>query len=391
MVSLTSLAATLLLFATVSLSSPAPASVKLPAPTGPHKHIGTYAETLTDPARLELFGPKIGKPRRIVAQAYYPIAKKPKGATAKYGSDLTLNVFGTAYGLPNGTLSSVYTNSYLDVGSPCPDTSRGKLIPLIFSTGMGNSRVLYQTYYEQLASQGYFVVAIDHPYDASIVEFPEGGEPAYSAFPTDDLPDKELFKLIETYLDVRVADAAFVAQTLATYGLNKILDLDRLGMFGHSLGGATSVGAIAATANKTVKIRAGINMDGMIVGKYQYINVKRPVLILGTQVHNSSGPDDLTWAVFKKAQNPSLFREIIGQGFRHGTYSDLNTLVELLGIDKLISVEIIQELLGTVKAVRARAAVSAYLEAFFAYSLQGVPTTLLDKDSPRFPEFKIKP
>lgn len=387
MVSFTALALQLLL-ASVSLSSPVKPKVQLPPPTGPYKNIGTFSKTLTDSSRLEQYGPKTGTPRRVVVQAFYPISTPPTPRTyAKYGSDLTLDLFGGQYGLPNGTFSSVISNSYTQ-STPSPLTPKdGKLVPLIFSTGFGVPRPFYTTFYEQLASEGYFIVAIDNPYDAVVVEFPEGGPPAFSAVP--NVPDDEALKVAIAFLDIRVEDAAFVASLLPRLSCASILDLNKIGMFGHSLGGATSPGAISATANKKYKIRSGINMDGTIPGGYQFTNIKAPFLIMGTDLHNSSNSSyDPTWAIFEKAQT-GWVREVLGQGFRHGTYTDMLTLVELLKLGGAFDPAIIRDLLGSVEAKRARESITAFVKAFFDWTLKGKNSVLLQKDTARFPEMKF--
>ena len=55
-----------------------------------------------------------------------------------------------------------------------PLTRRGGWPVVLFSPGFGVERELYAGLVEDLASHGYVVVAIDHPHDASIVEFPDG-------------------------------------------------------------------------------------------------------------------------------------------------------------------------------------------------------------------------
>jgi predicted dienelactone hydrolase len=52
---------------------------------------------------------------------------------------------------------------------------REEKVPIaIFPSGSGNSRLVYNAMARSLASFGNVVVLIDHPYDAIIVEFPDG-------------------------------------------------------------------------------------------------------------------------------------------------------------------------------------------------------------------------
>src|SRR5207247_8010943 len=121
----------------------------------------------------------------------------------------------------------------------------------LFSPGFGVERELYAGLVVDLASHGYFVVAIDHPHDASIVEFPDG----HVVVPSSQMD-------ITAALSVRVADTRFVLTTLAR--LNRAgflagdLDLGHVGMFGHSLGGAAAASAMLVDP----RIDAGADLDG---------------------------------------------------------------------------------------------------------------------------------
>lgn len=44
----------------------------------------------------------------------------------------------------------------------------------MFSPGLSASRLLYSAQARALASYGYIVITLDHPYDALFVEFPDG-------------------------------------------------------------------------------------------------------------------------------------------------------------------------------------------------------------------------
>jgi predicted dienelactone hydrolase len=120
---------------------------------------------------------------------------------------------------------------------------------------------------EELASQGYIVVTIDHTHDAGDVEFPGG------RVETLFLPGEITDSVTAQALAVREADSRFVLDQLAAInagrnpdvdklplprGLRGALDLSRTGMFGHSLGGATA----AATMHDDPRVKAGIDMYG---------------------------------------------------------------------------------------------------------------------------------
>ena len=68
------------------------------------------------------------------------------------------------------------TNSYLDLfvnnnSTPVPI--------IIFSHGITGSRHIHTALAEELASHGYLVVGVDHPYDANLTIFPDGSIASY--------------------------------------------------------------------------------------------------------------------------------------------------------------------------------------------------------------------
>jgi pimeloyl-ACP methyl ester carboxylesterase len=365
-----------LLLLPLAFAAPSAPAPQLPAPRGPHKYIGTYTTTLVDSSRNETLGGSAGAPRRIVAQAFYPISRASANSLSlsPYAPALTLSLLETNFAIPNGTLSGLLTNSFVE-SAPHP---KGKgLIPLIFSGGFGNIRALYTTYYEQLASEGYFVVAIDHPYDAGIVEFPDGGAPAYSTIPNVTVD------VVETYLKVRSADARFVAGQLKKFCTSGVLDTDKMGMFGHSLGGAAAAGAMV----KPSLIKAGINLDGSIY-LYNTTSVTysgKKFLIVGTSAHNSTSVDEYTWGSFKKAQE-GWVKEIAMQGFEHLTFGDIGTVAVLLGLDKQLPPGTLDPAIGTVDVERARIIVEEYVKAFFEFALEGKKEGLVKGPNKKFPE-----
>ena len=137
---------------------------------------------------------------------------------------------------------------------------------VLFSPGFGVERELYTGLVEDLASHGYVVVAIDHPHDAGIVEFPDG----HVVIPASQMD-------ITRALTVRVADTRFVLTELARLARSGVfagrLDLGRIGMFGHSLGGA----AAASTMLVDRRLRAGADLDGLLFGQVRDERAVPPV------------------------------------------------------------------------------------------------------------------
>src|SRR5205823_14014893 len=131
-------------------------------------------------------------------------------------------------GVQPALLESVKLNATADAA---PLRRRGRWPVVVFSPGFGVERELYAGLVEDLANHGYVVVAIDHPHDASVVQFPDG----HVVMPGSQMD-------ITAALSVRVADTRFVLTELARLGragsFAGRFDLGHVGMFGHSLGGA---------------------------------------------------------------------------------------------------------------------------------------------------------
>ncbi|MBO4365801.1 MAG: alpha/beta fold hydrolase, partial [Eggerthellaceae bacterium] len=173
------------------------------------------------------------------------------------------------------------------------DASRETYPLVVFSHGaFGFYRSNYSTYME-LASHGYVVVALDYPHHAFITTDTNGQTVrADSTFlqtavaaENNDLSDEEEFAITHEWLDLRCADLNFVLDTLESAGTSGVLDkgtwwfpstedeeavrhamrvadTNRIGLAGHSLGGATSV-ELGRTRDD---VDAVIDIDGTMFG-----------------------------------------------------------------------------------------------------------------------------
>jgi dienelactone hydrolase len=124
---------------------------------------------------------------------------------------------------------------------------------------------------EQLASQGYVVVGIDHPYGSYATVLPDG-QVIKSKLLDEDFYSTEasfnrFLKTAETEIRTRADDARFVVDALEeldaagpTEPFAHRLDLNRVGIFGFSLGG----GVAAQTCWLDRRFKACLNMDGFM-------------------------------------------------------------------------------------------------------------------------------
>jgi len=153
----------------------------------------------------------------------------------------------------------------------------GRSPVLLFSHGFGLYRTQNTYEFEELASWGYVVVSIEHPYSAAGTVFPDG---RHAPNTTSRLvaTDTGANRLVGLWAD----DARFVLTRLsqlpvrdATDTLVQRLQLDKVGYFGHSFGGAAAAEAMV----RDHRIRAGIDMDGMPYGDAWRRGLDRPFLV----------------------------------------------------------------------------------------------------------------
>lgn len=179
----------------------------LPDPTGPFS-VGVSTSTLTDETRMDPFAPTDApeKRRRLQVSTFVPLNTTitPCAArTAPYMTPLVAADYGvlaSTAGLPNSTFASLTVHSCeIPPAKPCARSGIGRREAtqasrplLIFSPGFGQSRLLYSAMARSLASEGYIVVTVDHPYDATVVEFPDGSFVQAANISSDDIAAVEM-------------------------------------------------------------------------------------------------------------------------------------------------------------------------------------------------------
>lgn len=238
---------------------------KLPTPTGDLK-VGTQAFHFVDRERDEVFLDAAKGKRELMIQVWYP-AENTSGKSSPLIPDTKImNPMAKNYGLPGFTfehLKYVLSHSYKDADISTVQSS----YPLIVvNPGFGSSRFLHTSQAENLASQGYIVAVIDHTYNTFATVFPDGRMTSCET--------NKYFSAANDY-DTETGNRDKVGKVLTedvTFALNQFelmnsgeirsnlkgkFDLEHIGVFGHSIGGAT-----AYDSSYDARITAGINLDG---------------------------------------------------------------------------------------------------------------------------------
>jgi predicted dienelactone hydrolase len=351
--------------------------LSLPAPTGPHR-VGTTSLHLVDDSRTDPLAPT-PRVRELMVRLWYPDAqsRQPVAAYLTPGVNSVFTDFlraATGVDLPTNLLSFP-THSFQDPPA-LPDARRPVVL---FSHGFGVSAAINTALHEELASRGYVVAGIDHTFDAGAVEFPDGRvETQKPELPIDDL-------LRET----RAADLRFVLDQLTALadghnpdaghrplprGLAGMLDVTRVGAYGHSLGGPTVIGAM----NQDPRIDAGAALDGTLRGP---VSFDRPFLMMGNQHERRA--DDPDWAAFyDQLRGPRL--HLVIDGAEHADLTDITVFKSTIDISVVFPT-------GPIDGVRAVSIQRHYLSAWFDWALRGRARPLLSGESTRFPEVDFQP
>lgn len=152
---------------------------------------------------------------------------------------------------------------------------------------------IYTTLAETLASNGFIAVATNHPPDSLIAVFPDGhvirAEPYWPENADRRTQGVAIAKFAQ---DVLVADVRFVLDQLQKLNSNDSfwrghLDLSRVAIVGHSMGGTTA----ALALKEDGRIRAGVNLDGSTYpgmnSDVRPIPLGKPLLFMETEEHAS--------------------------------------------------------------------------------------------------------
>jgi predicted dienelactone hydrolase len=369
--------------ATVRGAQPAP--LTLPAPTG-HDRVGTVSLHLVDPTRRDPWVPS-HPPRELMISVWYPAVDTTGYPTAPWLEPAAAAQFLVDQHLPAGAVTVPTTAGH--VGAPVDRGPHPRPV-VLYSPGLQADRSASTTLVEQLASEGYVVVTIDHTHDAAEVEFP-GGRVELSALPSDSNA------VATEAVAVRAADTRFVLDQLTAMdhgtnpdvdharlprGIAGALDLSRIGMFGWSDGGAT----VAAAMRDDRRIIAGVSMDGSFYGSVPADGLDRPFLLLSSQNHNRD--NDPSWASFwAHLRGWKLDLKLLGT--QHQSFSDTEVLLPQIADLLDIPPGQVTQTVGTLNPDRAVTIERRYLSAFFDLHLRHRESRLLTEPSPRFPEVQF--
>jgi predicted dienelactone hydrolase len=384
----------------------------LPAPTGAYK-VGTTAWQLTDDRRTETFADG-NQPRQVEVLAWYPADAAANGPRASYLRAGLAEVQGFAAQLgPSKNafdgLAQVQTHAFVDVP---PAATPGRLPTLVFSAGYTGIPSSHTALLEDLASHGFVVLDVVHPYeqtaatlDGGVVtsfdgagaflpgiravfgEWAKEDEAMARVSSAGDVDEQR--RLVRTYLagleqttaSLRrwVDDTRLVVDRLASLPpgsaagrLAARVDERRLGVFGHSMGGVTA----AQFCVDDRRCVAGLNLDGIPqYGSMIDARMDRPFLMVYSARPGRLGASD---AIYRRSAKPYLRIDVADT--RHLDFTDMVFWGGPLRA---------RPILGGIEAGRVTEMTRAIVRVYFDRQLRG-SATALEAGLAKFPEVSIK-
>ena len=371
-------------------------AVTLPSPTGPFA-VGRVLDDWVDPHTFDTLAPVAGTRRELLVWIWYPSTASPSTPTATYLPAGLRKAIERDRGFPiallTRDLSKVHTHSI----SNAPVSSRLSSYPVVVMRAGASAEIAsYSTLAEDLASHGYVVVGFDAPYRTFEAAFPDGRAIARVPQNNPELcleargPQRD--RCAVRLLNAWTADITFVLDRLRQLNaadpsgrFRGRLDLSRVGVFGHSFGGA----AAALFCEEDSRCTAGVDVDGALHGSVIQAGIHRPFMFLLSDHSRESDPEshqimsDIR-SVYDRL--PSDGRALIEiRGANHFLFSDDGALLKSHILLRTLRVFGVVRIDG-----RRQLAVTAYcLRTFFDAYLKQPAAPRLNLSSPLYPEIQV--
>ncbi len=373
----------------------------LPKPTGQFA-VGTTTFEWVDSSRPETITADPSDYRDLLVQVWYPADKTAKAKPLPMWPSAFDPYFAKANSLPSFTcdpISLIPSHTYAEL----PVNAAQATYPvLVFShayiPGFMNQNLVQM---EELASQGYVIFSVAHPYESAAIFYPDGRivDIDQARFKTiasemggsmdamkqyiaaDDPVEKE--NAFRQYLNgvptlqestgIWAQDVIFAMDQIERLNQGEIqsqfsgrLDIERMGVFGMSLGGAVA-GEVCMLDSRC---KAGANLDGFQVGNLIDGKVTRPFFMMSSA--RNAGINNVILDRFQ-----GKFHLMVVKDSSHFNYADfqlVSPLFQLIGAT------------GSINPYRMETILNSYLVGFFNTYLRGEHYALLDGPSPTYPE-----
>jgi dienelactone hydrolase len=264
---------------------------------------------------------------------------------------------------------------------------------VILRAGGGALSSDYTTLAEDLASHGYIVVSFDAPYRTVITAFPDGRVALRAAGGDfDRMPSSATQHLVTQLMSAWIADFKFVLDQLQELNANDLtgrfkgkFDMQKVGIAGHSLGGATA----AQFCHDDPRCTAGIDIDGMPFGNVIQDGLHQPFFFLMSDHSKESGSEPQT-----VERNIESIYDHVPEGKRWGmTISGANhfTFSDQMFTKSPILMFFLRRagVMGSLEKRRGLAITGACVHTFLDVYLKGAPADEMNSLPALYPELKM--
>lgn len=354
------------------------ASVSLPPPTGPY-HVGVKKTVVEALNQTDSGAPNLNNiSYSLLATVYYPTQQEPPSEEQPYLDASTAAYYEALINFTTGALASITTSSLSWNATSLATNDKPTLV--FGPGGAGPPSEVYTTLTSDLASHGYTVVALDHPFEQPIVWFPNGTVLYGGDFNGEVAPP------VDGWLDIyamRVYDNLAILDLLPSLGeeLGIPINATHVGMFGHSAGGSAAVGAqLELEQLGDSRVVRCTTLDGSFFGdantNSSASDLGTPVFLLGNERHDE--PDyDPSWLTFP-LQQTGWWRRLLVTGTGHGDFSDW-TIWKEVGTNGFTSV-------GPIDGTRQVNIMRTFTKASFDFTLLGDEEPILNGMDTAWPE-----
>ncbi len=277
--------------------------------------------------------------------------------------------------------------------SGAPVSPEQRTYPVVLLRAGGSALTTdFTTLAEDLASHGFFVVGFDAPYRSFVVVLPDGRvvgrSPAYHVEnASGNLADPVIGRLLQMW----TADTTFVVDQLqrlhadSSEKLARRMDLQRLGIFGHSFGGATAL----EFCHQDSRCKAALDMDGIPFGSVVPQGLSKPgMFLLSDHSREMADPESRPilaeiQSIYERLPDGRLY--VVIRTANHFSFSDqilLNSqaamrILRLAGF-------------GGLDGRRGLAISADYVHTFFDVYLNGAPVAALTNLAGKYPEVHVE-
>lgn len=362
----------------------------LPEPPG-DALVGTTSIAFVDRDRPETFTRRPDDRRRLSARIWYPASDRGQGKRAPYMEGVTIWF---SHWRP------VRARAWLDAP---PVRREGRRPLVVFLHGGGCWAVQNTIQMEALASRGYVVASLSHPYDSAITPYPSDAsvmtrweiqEPvlndnhqAFDRWKTEGIDSSlearrasmarihDAHPIARDVIERRAEDTRAFLEHLAglraarAEGWSEIVDLDRVALIGMSNGGAVAF----EVARTEPRIGAVVNIDGFPFGGAWRDPLAHPALVISKE--RSASNNDVVLAANRGPSYKAVVRGATHFNFVTDSYLWVSAFHD--------------RFLGPTEATRVNTIVDSLLIAFLEHHLLGVETASVTGLAARFPELTV--